>query len=331
MTLEDQIRRMGDARAAEVNTPSWRDRIGTRRRWPLLVAAAAAMAFALGVTVALLPSDEPDTEVVDSPTTTQAATSTTESVQSSTTVTTTTSDPATTTTPLAQTGICAANPVPTDDVLDIATHISANRTPLDLDQDGVPDEMLVYDDADGNWWLIARLQTGWTNALEVGGSMLPTLVPTPGGDAAASDLDGDGGLEFFLDRYEIGWAVGLTSLQGCSLVDSFTQETPDETGSAFDDLGGTFGVLTKPIESDECGSGCPVRASCRDNVLIQEVVLDFASPTDANWGWSISEIRMVDGTITVSELPARTGSPLTTPLPDDAPRPEDAGVIDCTP
>ena len=31
MTLEDQIRRMGEARADEVATPAWREHLGRRR------------------------------------------------------------------------------------------------------------------------------------------------------------------------------------------------------------------------------------------------------------------------------------------------------------
>ena len=131
---------------------------------------------------------------------------------------TTTTDRPPTTDPLAQGGICAANAVPSDDVLDVATHIAFDRTPLDLDQDGVDDEMLVYDDADGNWFLVARLQTGWTNALGLGTPPAPPgLAMTSEGVTAGTDLDGDGGLEFFITGYP-GGTTGRVSLRECRLI-----------------------------------------------------------------------------------------------------------------
>ncbi len=227
----------------------------------------------------------------------------------------------------AQTGPCATNPVPSDDVLDLAAHIAFDRTPLDLDQDGVDDEMLIYDDADGNWFLLARLQAGWTNALEVGDAVLPSLVPTPGGVPAATDLDDDGGLEFFLarDATTTGRNAGVVSLRGCDLVDEFAlADAPDEPGQRI-------GVPTAPPVDPECGSGCLVRVTCRDNVLVEELVISPASAVDANWTWTTTEVRFVDGAVEINEFAERTGSPLTTTLSGHAPRPEDAGVIDCTP
>ncbi|MEQ8841952.1 MAG: permease-like cell division protein FtsX [Acidimicrobiales bacterium] len=129
------------------------------------------------------------------------------STTSPTTTTESTSTSTTSTTPV-QTGICADYPVPTDEVLDIATHISANRTPLDLDQDGIDDEMLIYDDADGNWFLIARLQAGWTNAIGLGSDTVPELISGPNGSPAAFDLDEDGGLEFLVTGTS-AWGGGV--------------------------------------------------------------------------------------------------------------------------
>lgn len=322
MSLEDDIRRMGEARADRVTTPPWRDHLGTaRRRWPLLATAAAVAVVLAGLAIVFLPGDEDDDTDVAAPSSTEAPTTTAaaSSTSSSTSSLSTTTTEATTVDPLQQTGICAANPVPSDEVLDLATHIAFDRTPLDLDGDGVGDEMLIYDDADGVWHLIARLQTGWTNALSLGDATLPALVPSPEGVPAAADLDGDGGLEFFLDRYDsrLGLA-GLTSLRGCELVDTFPGA-------------GTFGVRFLPPASDDCGSGCLVRVSCRDAALVQEIVFDHASPVDDDWGWLIVEARLVDGDLEIGEPDERTGSPLTTPLPSDAPGPDDTGVIDCAP
>lgn len=212
MSLEDDIRRLGDARADRVTTPPWRDHLGAaRRRWPLLATAAAVAVVLAGLAIVFLPGDEDDDTDVAAPSSTEATTTVTPSSSSSTTSSLSTTTEATTTTvdPLQQTGICAANPVPSDEVLDLATHIAFDRTPLDLDQDGVGDEVLIYDDADGVWHLIARLQTGWTNALRLQSEVAPSLASTPDGLPAALDLDGDGGLEFLVAGPQTRWGEGV--------------------------------------------------------------------------------------------------------------------------
>ena len=119
----------------------------------------------------------------------------------------------------------AGNPVPGADILDIAVHLGFDRTPLDPDLDGVDDELLAYDDADGDWWLIARLQSGWTAPVNIGRPSVPGLVQTPDGVPAGTDLDGDGGLEFFVSGYADPTAR-LVSATGCSLIGEFRPEDP---------------------------------------------------------------------------------------------------------
>ena len=211
MTLEDQIRRMGEARAEEVTASAWREHLGSNRpraRW--FAAGAAVLALVVGGAVLFDGDDSIDTETADAPGSPRVSTEPEP--------TTTTADPPPTSDPPAQSGICAANAVPSDDLLDIAVHIAFDRTPLDLDQDGIDDEILVYDDEDGNWFLVARLQAGWTNALGLG--MPPTppgLAQTADGLPAGTDLDGDGGLEFFVTGYP-GGTTGRVSLRECRLI-----------------------------------------------------------------------------------------------------------------
>lgn len=320
MTLEEQIRRMGDARAAEVTTPSWRDRVGGGgRRWPVMVAAAALVAVLAGITVTLGPDDEkPGADVATEPETTRVTTTMTDATTS-----TVTTGPVTTTAGSAQQTVpCAVNPVPSDDVLDLAAHIAFDRTPLDLDQDGVDDEMLIYDDADGHWFLLARLHTGWTNALDIGTPPTPPgLAQTSDGVPAGTDLDGDGQLEFFVTGY-LGPSARLVTLQGCELIDSFFVDEPAEG------LGASFGVQIGFSDATPLcqGRACATRVRCSDGVLTQELLVGIAA-SEAVRGWGAGEIRLdQDGVITTTELPTRTVGPF-----DDPPTEATTGVVDCTP
>lgn len=245
---------------------------------------------------------------------------------------TTTTDPYPTTGP-SQSGVCAANPVPSDVVLDVATHIAFDRSPLDLDQDGVDDEMLVYDDADGNWFLLARLQTGWTNAVDLGRPAGAVLMNTPSGVPAATDLDGDGGLEFFVGGYgNTARTSGMVSLAACTLrfieAEVFPGESPQ--GWILHGVGGNSCLPTS----------CFPRVRCIDNELVLEVVVPTdewrgvgdADPADITVVWRTERYSFVDGNLVVGESSA-TEYPLE---PDfarlaDAPGPDDSDVIDCVP
>ena len=224
-----------------------------------------------------------------------------------------------------QTGVCAANPVPTDDVLDVATHIAFDRTPLDLDQDGIDDEMLIYDDVDGNWWLVAQLQTGWTNALDLGTPPTPPgLAMTSEGVPAGTDLDGDGQLEFFLSGY-IGPSAALVTLRECELVDSFfVNEAPEGFGASF----GVQIGLSADISACQ-GTSCATRVRCVGDVLTQELFFGVG-PTDLPGSWATAEVRLdPSGVITTTDLPVRTVLPFETL--DDPPTEATTGVIDCSP
>lgn len=226
--------------------------------------------------------------------------------------------------PPNQAGVCAANPVPDDDVLELATHINFDRAPLDIDQDGIDDEMLVYDDEDGNWWLIGYLQTGWTNALNIGQPTVPGLALTSEGVPAATDLDGDGQLEFFVTGY-LGPTAGLVTLRGCELIDSFFLDEPaSENGASF---GVQIGLAD---DTPLCRSrGCATRVRCVGNVLSQELLIGVA-PNDASGEWVTVEVRLEpNGELTTTELPpviVGTVSRL-----DDPPTEATTGVIDCSP
>ncbi|MEZ5245577.1 MAG: hypothetical protein R2707_10800 [Acidimicrobiales bacterium] len=237
---------------------------------------------------------------------------------------TTTTDPYPTTGP-SQSGVCAANPVPSDDVLDLAAHIAFDRSPLDLDQDGVDDEMLVYDDADGNWFLLARLQAGWTNALDLGTPPeVPGLARTSDGVPAGTDLDDDGGLEFFVTGY-LGPSAGMVTLRGCELVDEFFLDEPAEG------IGATFGVqigLSPDIPLCQ-GRACATRVRCVDDVLTQELFVGVAVNDDSGY-WTTVELRLdPSGMIISNELPTRPVGPFETL--DDPPTEATTGVIDCVP
>jgi hypothetical protein len=237
---------------------------------------------------------------------------------------TTTTDSYPTIDPPQQTGICAANPVPSDDVLDVATHIAFDRSPLDLDQDGVDDEMLVYE-ADGNWRLIARLRAGWTNAIAIGTPPTPpALAQTSGGVPAGTDLDDDGGLEFFVTGY-LGPSAKMLTLRGCELVDKFFLDEPAEG------LGATFGVqIGLSPDMPLCqGRACATRVRCVDDVLTQELFVGTAANDDSGY-WTTAELRLdPSGEITSTELPNRPVSPFETL--DDPPTEATTGVIDCVP
>jgi hypothetical protein len=66
MNLEDQVRRMGEARATEVSTPSWRDRVGGGRglvaRWAV-AAVAAVIALTISGVVVFAQDDDSDADV----------------------------------------------------------------------------------------------------------------------------------------------------------------------------------------------------------------------------------------------------------------------------
>ena len=224
-----------------------------------------------------------------------------------------------------QTGICAANPLPGDDVLDVATHIAFDRSPLDLDQDGVDDEMLVYDDDDGNWWLIARLRGGWTNALGIGTPPTPpALAQTSGAVPAGTDLDGDGGLEFFLTGY-LGPSAAMVTARGCELVDEFFLDEPAEG------IGASFGVqIGLSPDMPLCqGRACATRVRCAAGVLTQELFVGVGANDDPGY-WTTAELRLdPSGVITSTELPNRPVGPFDEL--DDPPTEVTTGVIDCAP
>ncbi len=224
---------------------------------------------------------------------------------------------------------CATNPEPSAEFLDTATHIAFDRTPLDLDLDGIDDEILVHEADDDTWSLIARLQRGWTNALDIGQPSLPGLALTPGGVPAGTDLDGDGGLEFFVTGYLAGTAE-LVSFNGCELVDEFLVDSPP--GSP----GATLGVqLDLPATDELCAEECFTRVSCAGGAVIQEILIsalpdDGEDPSEPHFSWGRAQFSLRDGVITVNELPPADGRSLVD-LPADAPSQETTGVIDCTP
>jgi hypothetical protein len=329
VSLEDQIRAMGDARAGEVSTPMWRDVSGGGRGHRLLAAAAIVLVI-VGVIVVMSNSggDAPRVDVdtadpdVDADQTPTSLTPTT--VPTTTGVPTTNSAPTTTSASPGRT--CATNPEPSAGFLDTATHIAFDRTPLDLDLDGIDDEVLIHEADDGTWSLIARLQGGWTNALDIGQPSLPGLALTPDGVPAGTDLDGDGGLEFFVTGY-LADTAQLVSFNGCELVDKFLFDSPPESPGA------TFGVqLGIAAGSDLCTILCFTRVSCSDGVLTQEILV--TDPPGSAPGGDVAlgrgEIRLHEGTLELTELLAETGIPILD-LPPNAPSAETTGVIDCLP
>lgn len=252
----------------------------------------------------------------------------------------TTASPYPTTGPI-QSGICAANPVPSDDVLDLATHVAADRTPLDLDQDGIDDEMLIYTEVyaggDESWFLVARLETGWTNAIELwrfAGGGTPTLTPSPEGVPAAYDLDGDGGLEFFVDGFgNTARSSAIVSLMGCEL------RRPRADGEAGDLL--RDGLVLIGVGGNSCApTGCWPRITCTGNVLRVEEV----GPTeewrgqvpddlaDVEMVWTQTDYILGGDAVLMGEDPiVRTFPHNARGIRLEAPATSDSDVIDCTP
>lgn len=249
----------------------------------------------------------------------------TASVQSSTTTAPTTTEPPATTTavPPPQAGICAANPVPSADILDIAVHLGFDRTPLELDLDGVDDELLAYDDADGDWWLIARLQSGWTAPVNIGRSSVPGLVPTPDGVPAGTDLDGDGGLEFFVSGYADPTAR-LLSATGCSLIGEFRPEDPADGPPSPGEI-----FIGFPADFPECvGRTCTTRAACVADVVVYETYMSPIESAGERGLWSIGEFRLEGSVIRVA---ADVQLIEASEQPGDVPTAATTGVIDCPP
>lgn len=254
---------------------------------------------------------------------------------------TTTTDGYPTTGPPQQTGLCATNPVPSDDVLDLATHIAADRTPLDLDQDGIDDEMLIYTevyaDGDDSWFLLAHLQTGWTNPIELwrfAGGGTPTLTPSPDGVPAAYDLDGDGSLEFFVGGFgNTARSSAIVSLAGCEL------QRPRADGEAGDPL--RDGLLLIGVGGNSCApTGCWPRITCTGNLLRVENV----GPTEEWRGKVPDDLAEVEVVATRSEytlsnqaeLVQVSGEARTLPATainedESIPGYDDSDLIDCTP
>ncbi|MDW3219589.1 MAG: VCBS repeat-containing protein [Acidimicrobiales bacterium] len=210
----------------------------------------------------------------------------------------------TTTTTLAEPAGCAAS-VPDD-----AAHISANRTPLDVDRDGVADEILVSETDDGHR-IHVRLADGslW---VDVPGTDWPRLLDRPGGGAAARDLDGDGLLEFFLPP---------TSTNGAELV------RLGECGGTVHEIG--------PHEGEWCLRDGELRCDRRIACVGPDLISDMTSGGDVEgldadeWRWGRTLIRLDGDELVVAPITS-VEYELANP-PPGVPTAADAGTVDCSP
>lgn len=227
----------------------------------------------------------------------------TEPPTSSTTSTSTTSA-LTSTTTLDESDDCAA-PVPDD-----AAHISANRTPLDVDDDGVADEFLVSETDRGH--RIHVLLADASRWVDVPGTNRPRLLDRPAGGAAARDLDGDGLLEFFLSP---------SSTNGAELV------RLDECGGTLHEVG--------PHAGEWCLRDGELRCDRRIACIGRDLISDMTSGGDVEglgtdeWRWGRTVHRFEGGELVATPI-ASIEYELADP-PPGVPTAADADTVDCAP
>ena len=191
-----------------------------------------------------------------------------------------------------------------------AGHLTANRTPLDVDQDGRPDEFLVSE-IDGGHRIHVDLGevTPW---VDVPGDDRPRLLDRPDGGAAGRDLDGDGWLEFFLAPLS---------------TDAATVVRLDDCGASRHEV--------LPHEGEWCirdgGFHCDRRLACVGDAVISDMTSggDVEGLEAGEWVWARWENRLVDGEI-VATRAAATHYSLADP-PPGVPTAADDGTVDCSP
>lgn len=195
-------------------------------------------------------------------------------------------------------------------VPDDATPISADRTPLDVDQDGAPDEFLVSEGDNGpRIHVVTADATLW---VDVPGGDRPRLLDRPEGGAAGRDLDGDGLLEFFL---------APLSTNGAELA-------------LVAECGGTVHEIGQP-EGEWCirdgGFHCDRRIVCVGDAVISDMTSggDVDGLDEGQWRWGRTETRIVDGEIVAVGL-ASIEYELANP-PPGVPTPGTTGTVDCSP
>lgn len=232
-----------------------------------------------------------------------------------TTSTSTTTTSTTTTTTTATTSSATTSTTTIDDhcsitVPDDATHLAIDRTPLDVDQDGTPDEILVSETADGHRiHVMLAAGTAWA---DVSGSEWPRLLDRPEGGAAGRDLDGDGLLDFFLAPMSTNGAE-LVRVAAC---------------------GGTVGEIG-PHEGEWCirdgGFHCDRRIACVGDAVLSDMTYggDVEGLEEHEWVWSRWQNRFVDDELVATRSAA--AQYLLTDPPPGVPTPADADTVDCSP
>lgn len=207
---------------------------------------------------------------------------------------------------------CANNPDPTGEEFDAAVHIDANRTPLDLDFDGINDEILFLESERS---VIARLQTGWTNWTVID-SHDARLIRNRANEPAAADLDRDGGVEFFVSAPGVNTGEGaqVISLAGCRL----TTVTGD---LEWVDIK-LWGVVCAPDR-------CLTRSSCTSDGRLLTETTQPAPDEPLDIMWTVEEYTYADAVFTSARASVSFFS--TDAPPDAVPTDDDTGVVDCSP